>query len=172
MCSVRVWLSRTTSHNNALYGEPLGDLVRRTTAALGLTQARMAKVLGLSPAMLSHLVTGQRVKVANPVALTRMRSLVDLAEQAGGLTADELARRIDEVSVLSVDLSTSQQIAVSPGPELLHAVLHAVASGRELTAAAEALDPVAPGLAEVVRVYGLGSEDRARSHFATLTPHL
>ncbi|MDT0201672.1 helix-turn-helix transcriptional regulator [Nocardioides sp. AE5] len=154
----------------ALYGEPLGDLVRRTAAALGLTQAAMAKVLGLSPAMLSHLVTGQRVKVANPVTLTRLRALVELADHAPGLTAADLQQRLDGIGTLVVDLTTSQQVATeaTDGPALLRSALRAVASGRELAAAVTALAGTAPDLAELIRVYGTGTEAEMRVHWANL----
>ncbi len=56
----------------ALYGAPLGDRVRRLTAVLGITQARLARTLGLSPAMLSQLVSAHRVKIGDPSVLARL----------------------------------------------------------------------------------------------------
>ena len=79
----------------ALYGEPLGVLVPRVAAALGLSQAATARVQGLSPAMLSHLVTGQRVKIANPAALSRLQALVELSRAAPELAPNEVTDRLD-----------------------------------------------------------------------------
>jgi transcriptional regulator with XRE-family HTH domain len=58
-----------------LYGAPLGDRVRTLTARLGISQARLARVLGISPAMLSQLVSGRRVKIGDPAVLARLRAL-------------------------------------------------------------------------------------------------
>ena len=43
-------IARNRSRQCELYGAPLGDRVRRLTAALGITQARLAHALGLSQA--------------------------------------------------------------------------------------------------------------------------
>src|SRR5580765_6303333 len=58
-----------------LYGAPLGDRVRRLTIRLGISQARLARVLGISPAMLSQLVSARRVKIGDPAVLARLRTL-------------------------------------------------------------------------------------------------
>ena len=55
-----------------LYGAPLGDRVRRLTGLLRISQARLARALGLSPAMLSQLASGRRVKIGDPAVLARM----------------------------------------------------------------------------------------------------
>lgn len=151
-----------------LYGEPLGDLVRRATAPLGLTQATTAKVLGLSPAMLSHLMTGQRVKIANPIALGRLHALIDLGASAGDLTTSQINERLDEIRELSSDLTTGARTVGAEGGAAVRGVLRAVASGRELQEAADALRDLAPGLAEMLRVYGSGTDDEIRAHFASI----
>ncbi|GAY09407.1 helix-turn-helix domain-containing protein [Pseudonocardia sp. N23] len=58
-----------------LYGAPVGDRVRRITGGLGITQGRLAHALGLSPAMLSQLVSGRRVKIGDPAVLGRLMLL-------------------------------------------------------------------------------------------------
>ncbi|GAA3106458.1 transcriptional regulator with XRE-family HTH domain [Kribbella aluminosa] len=63
-----------------LYGEPLGEVVRRVTAALGLTQGGLAQVIGLSAPMLSQLVSAQRVKIGNPAVVSRLRAVSELAD--------------------------------------------------------------------------------------------
>jgi transcriptional regulator with XRE-family HTH domain len=57
------------------YGAPLADPVRHITKTLGISQARLARVLGISAPMLSQLMSGQRISLADPTALTRLRAL-------------------------------------------------------------------------------------------------
>lgn len=151
-----------------LYGEPLGDLVRRATAPLGLTQATTAKVLGLSPAMLSHLMTGQRVKIANPIALGRLHALIDLGAGAGDLTTSQINDRLDEIREMSSELTTGARVVAVEGGAAVRGVLRAVASGRELQQAVDALRDVAPGLAEVLEIYGSGTDEEIRAHYAAI----
>lgn len=152
----------------ALYGEPLGDLIRRAVSPLGLTQRRTAEILGLSPAMLSHLMTGQRVKIANPAALARLQALVELGSLAAGLTTAEIEERLDAIAEQTSGLTTSTRSIDSSGADLVRAVLRAVASGRDLEEAVVVLTPTAPGLAAALRAYGLGDEAERREHFRSI----
>ncbi len=155
-----------------LYGESLGVLVGRVREGLGLNQSGIAAVLGLSPAMLSQLVTGQRVKIANPLAVARLQSLLVLADESGDLPQHAVAERLDAIRDSRVTLTG----AAPPKPAMsnvetaraIGALLRAVASGAELHRAAQALDDVAPGLAEVLRVYGAGSPEEAAEHLAAI----
>ncbi|MFP5072985.1 hypothetical protein ACLFMI_25420 [Pseudonocardia nantongensis] len=79
-----------------LYGEPLGERVHRLLAALGITQARLASVLGLSPAMLSQLSGARRVKIGDPAVLGRMAAL-DRRVACGPVPPDEVAALLDRV---------------------------------------------------------------------------
>jgi transcriptional regulator with XRE-family HTH domain len=154
-----------------LYGEPVGDLVRRVTTGLGLTQARVAGVLGLSPAMLSQLMSGHRVKIGNPQAVSRLQALLALVDEAPRLTQDAVTERLGEIRDATTSaLTTSQQATTPPADtaDVVRRLLHAVASGRELDAAVKALEPVAPGLADLVRIYGAGTRDEAARHLATV----
>ena len=153
-----------------LYGEPVGDLVRRVTVGLGVTQAKVAGVLGLSPAMLSQLMSGQRVKIGNPQAVSRLQALLALADEAPGMTTDAIAQRLDAIRDAQSSLTTSQLATTPPADpaDVVRRLLRAVASGRELDAAARALEEVAPGLADVVRIYGTGSREDAARHLATV----
>lgn len=153
-----------------LYGEPVRDLVRRVADALGLSQGGVAALVGLSPAMLSQLVSGQRVKIGNPQVLARLRAALELADQAPGLTREQLAGRKQEIAASRETLTRTVSAAVPPqGSELVRHLLRAVASGRELERAAAALVDVAPGVAEVVRVYGRGSARDAAEHLASVS---
>jgi transcriptional regulator with XRE-family HTH domain len=78
----------------ALYGAPLSDLGATVREALGLTQGRLAEVLGLSAPMLSQLLSGQRVKIGNPAVVHRLQLLLDLSASAADLSADELRSRL------------------------------------------------------------------------------
>src|SRR4029079_1155631 len=63
------------------YGEPLGALFRKLIDDLGLNQARLAGVLGLSAPMLSQRMSGQRAKIGNPAVVQRVQLLQELAAQ-------------------------------------------------------------------------------------------
>lgn len=154
-----------------LYGEPIADLVARMTGGLALTQSEVASVLGLSPAMLSQLRTGHRVKIGNPLAVARLQSLLRLVDEAPRLTGAQVAARIEEVRDSRPSLTTahSRDLATDPAvAEVVRRLLRAVASGQELARAVELLTPVSPGLAELVRVYGTGSRADAHQHLADL----
>jgi hypothetical protein len=86
-----------------LYGEPLGEVVRRITGALGLTQGGLAQVLGLSAPMLSQLVSAQRVKIGNPAVVARLRAVSELADLAvaGGIEPEHIARELDGIRAVT-----------------------------------------------------------------------
>lgn len=58
-----------------LYGAPLRTVVYRIIEDYGISQARLAGILGISPALLSLLVTARRSKICDPVAHTRLMVL-------------------------------------------------------------------------------------------------
>ncbi|MCW2632408.1 MAG: hypothetical protein JWR88_1370, partial [Pseudonocardia sp.] len=66
-----------------LYGEPLGDRLRRLQSALAVNQARLADTIGVSPTMLSQLISGRRVKIGNPAVLARLVLLDERARALG-----------------------------------------------------------------------------------------
>ena len=114
-----------------LYGEPVGDLVRRVTGGLEITQAMVAGVLGLSPAMLSQLMSGQRVKIGNPLAVARLQALLGLAEEGTDLSRREVTERLEEIRQSRATMTTAQLSgSTRDSAELLRRVLQAVASGR------------------------------------------
>lgn len=159
------------------YGEPLGDLFRRLIADLGLNQARLAAVLGLSAPMLSQLMSGQRAKIGNPAVVQRLQSLQELAAQvADGRTgAMEAAARMAEIresAGSSVLGTTTHSASGEPGEASarqvvrgIQTVLRSVASASEIERAAHALAPAHPQLAEFLRVYGAGRTGDALAHY-------
>jgi transcriptional regulator with XRE-family HTH domain len=154
----------------ALYGAPLGDSIRHVAAGLGLSQAAVARAMGVSAPMLSQLVSGQRIKLGNPQALQRLQALVELTQEvADGLAHDQVGPRVTAIS--TADTPTLTRPRRSPPvdvPMEVSRLLRAVASGRDLAAAADRLAATQPELAEVLRVYGTGPPEEAAAHYRGL----
>ncbi|MDT0267124.1 DNA-binding protein [Streptomyces sp. DSM 44915] len=162
------------------YGEPLGTLFRRLIADLGLNQARLAGVLGLSAPMLSQLMSGQRAKIGNPAVVQRVRALQDLAAEvrAGRVSAAEATGAMDDIrrtaggNVLS-PASTSTRSGPSAVPanpskrvvREIQALLRSVADATEIQSAARVLGDSHPELAEFLRVYGVARTREAVEHY-------
>ncbi|WP_406266781.1 helix-turn-helix domain-containing protein [Actinacidiphila glaucinigra] len=163
--------TRVQDMQRTWYGEPLGVLFRRLMETLGLNQARLAGVLGLSAPMLSQLMSGQRAKIGNPAVVQRLQALQELASEvsAGAVTAADAVPRMDEIrgSAGSPLLGTTQSATGTPLPparRVVHevrALLHTAASPAEITEAADSLAHRHPQLAEFLRVYGAGPSDAA-----------
>lgn len=139
------------ARQRALYGEPLAVIAGRITA-LGVTQARLAEVLGLSAPMLSQLLSGHRVKIGNPLVLARLRALSELAGEAPGLDAAELASRLEQIRESAVTISDS-------GPrDLVVETLRGAASAAELARMAELT--TAASLASLLRAAARPADPR------------
>ena len=165
-------LERNRAAQREAYGEPLGEVFRRSMDAFGLSQAALARVLGMSPPMLSQLMSAQRVKIGNPAVLSRLQALGELA---GSVRAGEVPEEQVPDLLVEIQASTGQwtRTEAHAGPASDEALidgvrnlLRAVASGQELRDAAAELESSHPELAEVLRVYGLGQGGAARQHFA------
>ncbi len=178
--------ARAREQQRVWYGEPLGDLFRGLMTALGLNQARLAAVLGLSAPMLSQLISGQRAKIGNPAVVQRLQALRELAAQVadGTVTAAEATGRMDEIrgaaagalfgtsgtqSRSGTQSTDASRRAAAPSARRmvreLQSLLRALASADEILAAADTLATGHPGLAEFLRVYGAGRTDDAVAHF-------
>ncbi|MCX4779638.1 MULTISPECIES: helix-turn-helix domain-containing protein [unclassified Streptomyces] len=169
--------ARARELQRSWYGEPLGALFRRLIDDLGLNQARLAAVLGLSAPMLSQLMSGQRAKIGNPAVVQRVQALQDLAGQVadGSVSAGEATDRMDEIkktqggSVLSN--STSQTATGSGAPTVkrvvreIQSLLRSVSAAGDIIDAADTLAPTHPELAEFLRVYGAGRTSDAVAHY-------
>ncbi|MGI5129088.1 helix-turn-helix domain-containing protein [Pseudonocardia sp. CA-107938] len=134
----------------ALYGAPLGERVHRLVAVLQISQARLAKALGMSPAMLSQLVSGRRVKIGDPTVLARLleldRRIDELRRPVPDSTVEAL---LDEVAAMRwsgagdpADAGTARAAADA---------LRRLTDPGRLAAAADALSPAFPELADVLR---------------------
>jgi transcriptional regulator with XRE-family HTH domain len=173
--------ARARERQRGWYGEPLGDLCRALMEQLGLNQARLAALLGLSAPMLSQLMSGHRAKIGNPAVVARLGALRELAAEAaaGRVPAEAAARAMEEIrgaagpalaGTGSITLSTGAPEGGAPPPARrvvreIQSLLRSLGSAAELLAAADALADPHPELAEFLRVYGTGRTDDAVAHY-------
>lgn len=167
-------LERNRRTQADLYGQDLRSLLGHVIRALGLTQAQLASTIGVSAPMLSQLMSAHRVKIGNPAALQRIHALADLAGEAdaGRVGPTELASRLDEVRAFSgnftrpsTDVNLPADVPAAVVVTAVRNLLRAVASGYELHEVSRALAGDHPGLAELIRVYGVGRHEDALAHF-------
>ncbi|MET0187815.1 MAG: XRE family transcriptional regulator [Pseudonocardia sediminis] len=148
-----------------LYGAPMSDRVHRLTGALGVTQARLAATLGMSPAMLSQLVSGRRVKIGDPAVLTRLMAL-DERVARGPVPPEEVPALLEQAHAARLQWSAADDAARTPAPAPVvpaprrvpsrpaptaDDALRGVSAPARLVAAAAALAPSFPEIAEVLR---------------------
>lgn len=147
-----------------LYGAAIGDVVERVISTLGLTQAAVARTIGVSAPMLSQLASGRRTTIGNPLAVQRLRALVELSEDvSAGLAHSEVAVRLEQIR--QEDSTTLTGAAVrAPAEPTTAELLRAVASGQDLLRAADLLARDHPALAELIRVHGTGTPEDVRAH--------
>ncbi|MFC6984491.1 DNA-binding protein [Streptomyces cirratus] len=168
--------ARARELQRSWYGEPLGALFRRLIDDLGLNQARLAAVLGLSAPMLSQLMSGQRAKIGNPAVVQRVQALQDLAGQVadGSVSAAEATDRMDEIKRTqggSVLINSGQTTTGSGAPTVkrvvreIQSLLRSVSAAGDIIDAADTLATSHPELAEFLRVYGAGRTSDAVAHY-------
>ncbi|MFE3941481.1 helix-turn-helix domain-containing protein [Streptomyces sp. NPDC059118] len=168
--------ARARELQRSWYGEPLGALFRRLIDDLGLNQARLAAVLGLSAPMLSQLMSGQRAKIGNPAVVQRVQALQELAGQVadGSISAGEATDRMEEIKKSqggSVLTGTGQTSTTGGAPTVrrvvreIQSLLRSVSAAGDIIDAAAALAPTHPELAEFLKVYGAGRTADAVAHY-------
>ncbi|MFF9346621.1 helix-turn-helix domain-containing protein [Streptomyces sp. NPDC014734] len=168
--------ARARELQRSWYGEPLGALFRRLIDDLGLNQARLAAVLGLSAPMLSQLMSGQRAKIGNPAVVQRVQALQELSGQVadGSVSAGEATNRMEEIKKSqggSVLTATSQTTHTGGAPTVrrvvreIQSLLRSVAAAGDIIDAADSLAPTHPELAEFLKVYGAGRTADAVAHY-------
>ncbi|MFI0215290.1 helix-turn-helix domain-containing protein [Streptomyces lydicus] len=168
--------ARARELQRSWYGEPLGALFRRLIDDLGLNQARLAAVLGLSAPMLSQLMSGQRAKIGNPAVVQRVQALQELAGQVsdGSVSAAEATDRMEEIKKTaggSVLNNTAQQTSSTGATTVrrvvreIQSLLRSVSDAGDIIDAANSLAPTHPELAEFLRVYGAGRTADAVAHY-------
>ncbi len=165
-----------TERNRALqrewYGEPLGERFRRLNEVLDMSQSRLAAVLGLSAPMVSQLMSGHRAKIANPVVVTRLQAVQELADQVASRAVDpaDVPAQLEQIRGMA-QATTTRSTASSPAPSPhrvvreIQAVLRALASADELISASAMLAAAHPELAQFLRLYGAGRTDEALAHY-------
>jgi predicted transcriptional regulator len=169
--------ARARELQRSWYGEPLGALFRRLIDDLGLNQARLAAVLGLSAPMLSQLMSGQRAKIGNPAVVQRVQALQELSGQVadGSVSAAEAGERMEAIkktsggSVLTAGTTASTSSSGAPTVRRvvreIQSLLRSVSSAGDIIEAANSLAPAHPELAEFLRVYGAGRTSEAVTHY-------
>ncbi|MFD8543599.1 helix-turn-helix domain-containing protein [Streptomyces sp. NPDC059649] len=168
--------ARARELQRSWYGEPLGALFRRLIDDLGLNQARLAAVLGLSAPMLSQLMSGQRAKIGNPAVVQRVQALQELAGLVadGSVSAAEATDRMEEIKKTaggSVLNNTAQQTSSTGATTVrrvvreIQSLLRSVSDAGDIIDAANTLAPTHPELAEFLRVYGAGRTADAVAHY-------
>lgn len=158
---------RNRDEQARLYGAPLGDLLGEVGEVLGLTQSRIAALLGLSAPMVSQLATGHRVKIGNPAAVARLQRLLSACEEVrdGGAEATVVLGTIERESVDHHVLARTSQLTPRLGAAGVQRLFRAVATEGEVQRAADLLGDGHPALAELLRVYGAGGSDEATAHY-------
>lgn len=101
-----------------MYGENWADRFGRLLKGYGISQSRLAAVIGVSAPMISQLITGARVKISNPAVYGRIVRLEELVVSAamGNADAAERGRILDEVTASHPALTTVAIPAESPFP--------------------------------------------------------
>ena len=138
--------ARTRRRQRELYGAPLGDRVRWLTTSLGITQARLARTLGLSPAMLSQLASARRVKIGDPAVLARLQLLDRRCATTVPPGRAAVEALLDEVARARPRWTDDPPPGGAPAD-----ALRALAPPARLAAAAATLDGGFPELAAALR---------------------
>lgn len=174
-------VARNRERQAEWYGAPLGDLLHGLLMRLGITQAGLADVLGLSAPMLSQLGSGHRAKIANPAALGRLLAVQALVAEPGfdRLGPDQVRNRLATIRAETPTTARNLRAPAEPAPAgrgaadpvaVVQGLLRAVASAGEIEAAAARLEPDLPDLAEFLRAYGTGRTADARAHYERTVP--
>lgn len=141
-----------------MYGEPLSDLIGRCASTLGLTQAKVAKLLGISAPMLSQLINAHRVKIGNPAAVRRLQEMYAAAQRvaAGELDHGDAIRELE--AERRAEGVVTQSTMTGDATAAVRNVFRAAGSAEEFRTAAEALRGSHPEIAELLDTYG-GARD-------------
>lgn len=156
-------VARNRDAQARLYGLPLQDLLRRYGSVLGLTQARLADLLGVSAPMLSQLANGRRVRFGNPASVQRLQVLHTVVSEveAGRIDGREGIRRVE--ANRSADVFTVTSPTEDSAWEAVRGVLAATAPPEEHRAAARLLEAAHPAIALLLLAAGAGDEGAARA---------
>ena len=98
-----------------LYGESVDVLARKCEGLLGLGVTGLAEVIGLSVPMLTKLLTGERVRIGNPVAIARLTRLREFTDQllSGEASRDDIPLTVAQIRASTTPARPSRVTAVS-----------------------------------------------------------
>ncbi len=155
-----------------LYGAPLAQVIDQITGRLGLTQGRVAQILGLSAPMMSHLVSARRVKMGNPVAHARLIRLRQLADEvaAGGIPASDVPGELETIAAdtdtwagTTTTHLTGDNAAIA---RRVQELFRHVADAADWLEVAATVEERHPEIARLLRVYGAGRTGSAEEYWA------
>jgi transcriptional regulator with XRE-family HTH domain len=151
--------ARNLARQRALYGEELREKIRRMQSALDVSQARLARSLGISTAMLSQLMSGRRVKIGDPSVLARLLLLDrQVSRSSGNLAGDPVRTE----ALLAHVRDSRPNLGVPTAAADPADALRGVAPAAQLAAAANVLGPRFPSIAELLRRAAAGQNDPER----------
>ncbi|MDN5896233.1 MAG: threonine dehydratase [Nocardioides sp.] len=87
-----------------LYGDPVDVLAQKAQQLMGLGPTELADVVGLSVPMLNKLISGERVRIGNAIAISR---LVQLGEFASHLINGHASREDIPLTLAQIHASTT-----------------------------------------------------------------
>lgn len=153
-------IQRNVQWQREWYGEPLGDRLRRLVVAFDVSQAYLAEVLGISPPMLSQVMSGRRAKIGNPAVLARMMMLERKVMTPGVAAGDPDAIEAAMIDVRDSNPTFSANSYVGQAQSMERPLLKAlreVAEDESLIDAADRLEPDFPAIADLLRRAGKSS---------------
>lgn len=137
-----------------LYGQPLSERFGAVVSAYGITQRRLAQVLGLSAPMLSQLNSGRRIKIGNPAVYER---LVMLEQRVGTSDIDATLHEVEQAQPV---LTTTQIQAGLHSESNVVSALATMIPAAELQQAVTVLGESAPTLVKVLNLAQKESTNR------------
>lgn len=146
-------IRRNVAEQVEVYGEPLADIFGRLTKGFAMSQAQLARTLGISPPMLSQLGSGRRIKIGNPAVMRRLEEVRDLLAEVerGTVVGDRIPDRLAEIRDSVGGWTTTRHDASAGAGDAVRQGLRRAASAAELAEAADLLEPSHPRLAALLR---------------------
>lgn len=166
--------SENSSRQRELYGASVAEIVAHITRYLGNNQSQVARTIGLSVPMLSHLVAARRAKIGNPSALARLQQLHLLAQQVadGAVTPGEVDARVAVIAETNFDIqdTTTQTMRSATRDSQVSVremqdVFRATADAAEWLAIVTQLRESHPAAAELIYAYSVARTSEAVKHW-------
>jgi len=99
-----------------LYGDSVDVLAQKAQALMGLSAQELAELIGLSVPMFGKLMTGERVRIGNPVAVARLTRLREFTDQliAGQASPDDIPLTIAQIRASTTPAAGLAEPALTP----------------------------------------------------------